>query len=199
MSRLPLQQPFRRYLSYLAIVVALAALAFTVNRVVRTMRDARPAPSGVHPTAVVWNDRVFQSPKELTRSLHSHGANYGPWRDRHPLASAMLEHRPPKASSGGKAAHAPTPPRPAAFQPPPAASRSPNGMPTPGSGHRLLVILLLLLAAACVCVVALTPRFRHRFPNLVGEGSVEREALLIELFACAAAVVVAVVVVVTLT
>jgi hypothetical protein len=62
--------------------------------VIRTLREVRPVPSPGRPSAVVWADRVFQSPAELRRWLRSRGGSYESWSRGHPKAWATLEHLP---------------------------------------------------------------------------------------------------------
>jgi hypothetical protein len=97
---LPLPRLDRAF-ALLLTVIGVGAAAFTWLQVVLTISQAqRPAPT-MRATAIVWDDRVFQSPAELARWLRSRGATYGEWSKQHPAGRDLLEHRP--MTSSGRA------------------------------------------------------------------------------------------------
>jgi hypothetical protein len=83
-----------RLLQAITLVFVVGAAVLTWGVVIRTLREVRPVPSPGRPTAVVWADRVFQSPAELRRWLRSRGGSYESWSRAHPKAWATLEHVP---------------------------------------------------------------------------------------------------------
>ena len=85
-----------RLLVVAALGVLLASVVMVWADVVRSVRHpGHGVTSSVEPDAIVWGNRVFRSPSELQRWLHSRGASYSHWRRRFPAEARVLEHRPP--------------------------------------------------------------------------------------------------------
>jgi len=86
----------KRLLVVAALGVLLASVVMVWADVVRTVRHpGHGVTSSLEPDAIVWGNRVFRSPSELQRWLHSRGASYSHWRMRFPAEARVLEHRPP--------------------------------------------------------------------------------------------------------
>ena len=91
MFAMTLRLPYvRNAVTAVLTVAALAVAAIVWARVVHTISTARPADSPVQATSVVWGNRVFPSPPELTRWLNERGASYRAWSRNHPSAAARL-------------------------------------------------------------------------------------------------------------
>jgi hypothetical protein len=173
---------FRRLGTVAGAALLVAALVIFWGLFVRTLRDATPVPAP-HRTAttVVWGDRVFSSPAQLRRWLHSRGSSYSHWSTKHPQAVAVLEHkklavtvttsRPQKTTS--------TVPR---------TRNVASGSQTGGSTWllRLVTFALLGIAVACIYASLLPAALRLRYPAAARTIAPFREAL----FAAAVAVMV---------
>jgi hypothetical protein len=180
---------FRRLGTVAGAALLVAALVIFWGLFVRTLRDATPVPAP-HRTAttVVWGDRVFSSPAQLRRWLHSRGSSYSHWSTKHPQAVAVLEHkklavtvttsRPQKTTSGTKRATS-TVPR---------TRNVASGSQTGGSTWllRLVTFALLGIAVACIYASLLPAALRLRYPAAARTIAPFREAL----FAAAVAVMV---------
>jgi hypothetical protein len=186
----------QRPLALLAAVVAIGAVATAWASVVRTLRDAQPVSIPGRPTAIVWNDRVFQSPTELRRWLRSRGATYDAWRRTHPGGRAVLEglpqpHRITKASDSTRRAHtgatatvSRVPAAPAHPMVKPAASASPHLL------EKMFVLVSLLLGTLCLLGAAIPLAARGRLPRLSATAARHRQFL----FSAAAAIFVGLIV-----
>ena len=98
----------RKVLVVSAFVLLFAAAVFAWVDVVQTLRHTTPvtpATVGPGPDAIVWGNRVFGSPHELERWLHSRGASYSHWRKRFPADARVLEHLPPRPTTTASASH----------------------------------------------------------------------------------------------
>jgi hypothetical protein len=84
-----------RSFAVLLLFVGVAAVAATWLKVAQTLSDAVPQQPVAHPSAIVWSDRVFETPAALRAWLRSHGATYIAWSKQHGLAAATLEHVTP--------------------------------------------------------------------------------------------------------
>jgi hypothetical protein len=81
----------RQSVNYLAAFAAVACIAIPWYVVAQKLHDVTPVrASGNSPSAVVWGDRVFWSPKSFARWLRFHGASYTLWGERHPHALVVL-------------------------------------------------------------------------------------------------------------
>jgi hypothetical protein len=146
---------------------ALAATAIVWARVVHTISNARPPSSPLTATSVVWADRVFPSPPELTHWLHVRGASYIRWSTNHPFASARLEHRaPPFTTQQGETVTVTATSTVVTVAAPKtrgqASTSSAGGSPL----ETVLVTLLAVLAAVCIWASTLPAVLRYRFPEL---------------------------------
>lgn len=153
----------RRSWSLALVLVGLAALVGSWTLVVRTLREARPIPSSIRPSAIVWGDRTFADVQSFRRWLRERGASYERWARLHPDKAAVLEHRslPARGQRGPTAPRAALPQR--AHRPPPAAVSLRGG----GSIVRSVVVALLLGFATVLLACALLPApFRRRYPRL---------------------------------
>jgi hypothetical protein len=197
----------RRPVAFLLLVAALGVVALSWSRVAQTIFDAKPVPVTGRATAVVWGDRVFGSRAKLAAWLHARGASYKAWSRKHPVARAVVEHRPVKlAARPAPARSARTAPaRPArttAPHPKPvhkvaaAKQTAPTAARPSGSSvlRQLLVATLILLAAVCAWGALLPGVFRERFPRFAFSVGRYRELFL----AGAVALVVGLVIGVTL-
>lgn len=96
----------RKVLVVSAFVLLFGAAVVAWLDVVQTLRQARPVTPGPGPDAIVWGNRVFGSPHELERWLHSRGASYSHWRKRFPADARVLEHLPPRPTTTASVTHA---------------------------------------------------------------------------------------------
>jgi hypothetical protein len=182
----------RRPVAFLLLVAALGVVALSWSRVAQTIFDAKPVPVTGRATAVVWGDRVFGSRAKLAAWLHARGATYKAWSRKHPVAGAVIEHRPVKL-----AARRPAPTRRAHTTP---ARRAHTAAPRPQPVHKVaaakhsapavarpsgdsvlrqvLVALLILLAAVCAWGALFPSVFRERFPRLAFSVGRYRELFL---------------------
>jgi hypothetical protein len=175
----------RRLLTLLLTVVGLAGVGFTWAKVAQTISDAGPVgSSSIRPTAIAWDDRVFQTPSALRRWLRSRGVDYVEWKRKHPVANALVEHRPVRVSR----------PRPTVS--PHSAVRvatSARGSGFPVRDVSLAIVLVLLIA--CAVAAALPGTVAYRFPAVAQRVVPHRDLLL----ASAAALVVGLVIGTALT
>jgi hypothetical protein len=119
-----------RPVAFLLLATALGAVALSWTRVVQTIYDAKPVPVLGRATSVVWGDRVFGSRAELARWLRSRGVSYDAWSKKHPLASAVVEHRRVKRAARS------APARKAHPAPRPASARKAHAAPRPASARK---------------------------------------------------------------
>lgn len=84
-----------RSFAVLLVFVGVAAVASTWLKVAQTLSDAVPQQPVGRPSAIVWSDRVFETPAALRAWLRSHGGTYMAWSKQHRLAAATLEHIAP--------------------------------------------------------------------------------------------------------
>jgi hypothetical protein len=105
-------------------LVLAAALVLVWVRVVRTLtEEIHPQPPIGQPRAIVWNDRVFTTDRQLKRYLEAKGASYTRWVSKHPSAFAVIQHRLPASATASHVAA-----RPAAK---PKAKAAPKAKPAP--------------------------------------------------------------------
>jgi hypothetical protein len=72
------------------ILAAASVVGLVWARAALTLHDVTPVPPVVHPTAVVWSDRVFARRAPFERWLSSRGRDYGAWAAKHPAAAQRL-------------------------------------------------------------------------------------------------------------
>jgi hypothetical protein len=186
-----------RPLPLLASLAAIAVVASTWTAVIRTLSDAQPVVGQtVQPGAIVWGDRVFESPAPLARWLRARGSSYAAWAPRHPAGRAVVEHvRLPVVTTAAPAVT----PKPAAPTTTPASTVSSPA--APASGHTattstnkgfVRTFLLLSIVFALLCVVAaLTPwALGRRFPRTARALFPYRQAFLAAAVAVSVGVVV---------
>jgi hypothetical protein len=197
MVRVTLRLPsLRRAFAVLLTAAALAATGFVWARVVSTLANGVPQASSLQATSVVWGDRVFLSPSDLTAWLHARGATYRGWSHNHPAAADRLERRtsrPEPASTGATAsrAHAAAGKRPMPHESAVQQTPSSGGFPY----ERVLVTLLIVLAVAAVAAGSLPAVILYRFPRVTRTIGPRRDIL----FAGAGAILMAVVAAVVLS
>lgn len=155
--------PLHRPLTLLVALGAVALLVVTWSKVVTTISSAQPVQSSSHPTAIIWDDRVFQDPATLARWLRSKGTSYLEWSRRHPRPAAIIEHRPLPP--------VPAKTTPAKTEPVKRASPAPAVAATSSTGRGAITrdavfTLLLLLALVLSAAAALPAPLRRRFPAL---------------------------------
>jgi hypothetical protein len=156
----------------LVVTLALAAaLVLVWVRVVRTLTEQiEPRPPIGQPRAVVWNDRVFTTDRQLKRYLETRGASYTTWVSKHPSAFAILQHQLPASAtatrvpqrSAVKATPKPKtakPVRTAAAHAPAAPRRLADAPAGRGSGVRSTTLLAAALVGleTILIVLALLP------------------------------------------
>ena len=136
-------------------VIAAAVVALPWIFAVQKLMSPRPVVSGANPTALVWGDRVFSSPRSIAGWLSPHGESYKGWAPLHPQAVAILTHqryRPPSplvnATRGSTPSPATTTQNPAI-----------TGGAKPRSDLKLAVQILLLLLASVLLAAAFTPSY----------------------------------------
>jgi hypothetical protein len=162
------------------ITLALAAaLVLVWVRVVRTLTEqVDPQPPIGQPRAVVWNDRVFTTDRQLKRYLESKGVSYTRWVSKHPSAFAVIKHELPASATASRVparTRAAKPAHEAAVRPKPSktplraraladapASRSSHVAPTTALVVALLLLETLLLVVA-VLPARLAPESLRRF------------------------------------
>jgi hypothetical protein len=167
-----------RLLPAIPLLLVAAAAVVLWGVVIRTLREVEPVPSPRHASAVVWADRVFQSPAELRRWLRARGGHYDAWRRAHPSAWATLEHRAlPNAAPAVPAATA-KPPRTVGKTPPvvkstarpkPARRALPaatNVAPGKSGFARFAIVLMGILATLCLVAAGLPASVGRRAPAL---------------------------------
>jgi hypothetical protein len=141
--------------------------------VVDTLSNARAPSSPLLSTSIVWGDRVFQTPPDLTRWLHARGATYTAWSANHLRAAALLEHRlpVPRRKLGGAATTTAA-----------AGSGARRSAKHSSSGgvhlKTVLVTLLALLALTCVLLASLPEFFGYRLPRLTRRIAPHRDVFL---------------------
>lgn len=98
----------RVFAQALTVVVALVlggALILVWSQVVRELgAPPAPAPPIGQPQAVVWNEHVFTSDRQLKHYLTARGIPYAQWASRHPSAFAVVKHKLP-AEPAAKSSH----------------------------------------------------------------------------------------------
>jgi hypothetical protein len=167
-----------RSFAVLLVFVGVAAVASTWLKVAQTLSDAVPQPPVVRPSAIVWSDRVFETPAALRAWLRSRGTTYVAWSKQHGSAAATLEHLAPPIVTTQAAqtraavttpAHA-TPARPAASADATApAPRTPPHSARAADVRFAIVTLLLLLAGGCAFTAMLPGPIRRRFPRVTAK------------------------------
>jgi hypothetical protein len=189
-----------RLLPAIGLVFVVGAVVVTWGMVVRTLREVRPVSSPGRPSAVVWGDRVFQSPAELRGWLRSRGGSYESWGHTHPTAWATLEHRPVRTA----AAPARTETSQAVRKTPPAVTTAAHSAhskaepvaaatsvtPARSAFAHFMIVLLACLATLCLCAAVL-PASVGRYAPALGRVVVGNRPFLL---AAAAAVYVGLVV-----
>lgn len=154
-------------------LVLAAALVLVWVRVVRTLTDEiRPQPPIGQPRAIVWNDRVFTTDRQLKRYLEAKGASYTRWVSKHPSAFAVIQHKLPASATASHVAARPATkakakPKPAAKAAartaaahPPAPRRTLADAPgarSSGLTSTTLLVAALLILETLLAVVALLP------------------------------------------
>lgn len=156
-------------MSVILLLFGTAVLAWL--DVVQTLRHATPAPSpkaGSGPDAIVWGNRVFGSPHELKRWLHSRGASYSRWRKRFPADARVLEHRPPQPATTASVTHPAATTRSASTVPAQtavtkvSAARTAAPADSANGGARRGLLLWFLVLAAIGALVAIATRIHKR-------------------------------------
>jgi len=152
-------------LAVLVTVLGVAAASATWIKVAETLRSVEPLRPPTHASAIVWSDRVFETPLALRHWLRARGAPYDRWAAKHPVATALLEHRStPVAVVHLKAR-------------PEVKRRSPRQLSSVSPTHsweqsflRYGVLGLLLLVAGASAGAALLPLpLRRRFPTFAAK------------------------------
>lgn len=159
----------------LAIAAALCAATLLWLDVVQTLRHSKPvvAPKGPPvPSGILWGDRVFRSPRELERWLHSRGASYSRWRRRFPDEARVLEHRPPlsttspsvtrAAARARRRADAATTKKAAGHTEATKADRAAS--PVAAGSRRDLLLWVVIVAAGGALVAMVARVLRHPHP-----------------------------------
>jgi hypothetical protein len=77
-----------------------ALLAFVVMTATERLVGTSPVRSPVHPTSIVWANRIFATRSDLERWLHARGASYETWASAHP-ALAATQSSPNSSSLAG--------------------------------------------------------------------------------------------------
>jgi hypothetical protein len=168
----------RAYLPYrllpaITVIFVVGAAVVTWGMVVRTLREVRPVSTPGRPSAVVWGDRVFQSPAELRGWLRSRGGSYESWRLTHPKARATLEHlpvrrepvttartqKPPAARTTAPAVKTAAPSKPARV----AAT---SVAPARSAFAHFMIVLLACLATLCLAAAVLPASVGRHAPAL---------------------------------
>jgi hypothetical protein len=177
-----------RSFAVLLLFVGVAAVASTWLKVAQTLSDAVPQPPVARPSAIVWSDRVFETPAGLRAWLRSHGATYTAWSKQHGQAAATLEHvtRPIVTTQAAQTrttvttqaaqtrttvttpVHAPAPPRASAVTTAP-ARHAPQHSAQAANVRLAIVTLLLLLAGGCALAAVLPGPIRRRFPRVTAK------------------------------
>jgi hypothetical protein len=167
-----------RSFTVLLLFVGVAAVAATWLKVAQTLSDVVPQQPVTHPSAIVWSDRVFETPAALRVWLRSRGATYTAWSTQHGLAAATLEHviRPVVTTHVAETRRAVTTPVHASPARPPAsadatapAQRAPPHSARTAGLRLAIVTLLLLLAAGCGFTAVLPGPIRRRFPRVTAK------------------------------
>jgi hypothetical protein len=187
-----------RLLQAITLLFVVGAAVLTWGVVIRTLREVRPVPSPGRPTAVVWADRVFQSPAGLRRWLRSRGGSYESWSRAHPTAWATLEHVPvPREPVKAARTKTPTAVRKASPAVKTAAPSKParrvaaTGVaPARSAFAHLMIVLLACLATLCLGAAVL-PASVGRYAPALGRVVIGNRPFLL---AAAAAVYVGLVV-----
>jgi hypothetical protein len=134
----------------------LGSAVFLWVDVVQMLRQP-PRIASPQPDAIEWGDRVFGSPSEFRRWLHSRGASYSHWRTRFPAEARVLEHRPPLRATSTPITSA-TPKtttvtkraKPAAAKVTAERSAAPSARVAKGDGARRRGLMLWFLVVAAV-------------------------------------------------
>lgn len=94
-NRTPATQWLSVMLVSVAMVIGLAAAGLAWYRVAHALTTARPVkvPTIRPVSGIVWGGRVFETRAALAAWLHSRGATYATWAERHPALARVLETR----------------------------------------------------------------------------------------------------------
>lgn len=161
-----------RLLPGIGLLFVVGAVVVTWGIVVRTLREVRPVTSPGRPSAVVWGDRVFQSPGELGRWLRSRGGSYEAWSHTHPKARATLEHRPiPTAAAAARtttsqAVRKAAPTVKTAAPSKPAHVAATSVAPAKSAFAQFMIVLLACVATLCLAAAGLPASVGRHVPAL---------------------------------
>lgn len=151
----------KRVVTICVTLVVAAGLAVVWVRVVQTLKAPSNAPKAVgQPGSLVWDGRVFESPRQLKAYLNAKGLSYSRWAARHPTAFGAA---PPPAKhttrSRKKAPSKPTTRRVAV----PAGSTTHSRSLISTALTTLLLLVGLAMAGSAVMPPRLAPVALQRF------------------------------------